>query len=210
MIRIIVADDHAMVRAGVKQMLAAETGMLLVGEARNLEETLEAARRLAWDLLILDYALPGGRGLQALKEIKRAHPRRHVLILSTQAEDAIAVSALRAGAAGYVARESASGELALAIRTATSGRKYVSASLADRLARALGKGQQGLAHESLSGREMRVMRMIASGAPITHIARELGLSPNTVSTYRLRILRKLTLQNNADLVRYAARHGLGK
>lgn len=199
-----------MVREGVKQMLAAESGMRLVGEARNLEEALEVTRRLAWDVLILDYALPGGRGLQALQEIKRAHPRRHVLILSTQAEDAIAVSALRAGAAGYVGKESASGELALAIRTAISGKKYVSASLADRLARALGQGPQGLAHESLSEREMRVMRMIASGKSITHIAKELGLSPNTVSTYRLRILRKLKLENNADLVRYAVTHALGK
>ena len=210
MTRIIVADDHAMVREGVKQMLAAESGMRLVGEARNLEETLEVTRRLAWDVLILDYALPGGRGLQALKEIKHAHPRRHVLILSTQPEDAIAVSALRAGAAGYVGKESASGELGLAIRTAISGKKYVSASLADRLARALGQGPQGLAHESLSERELRVMRMIASGKSITHIAMELGLSPNTVSTYRLRILRKLKLESNADLVRYAVRHVLGK
>ena len=210
MTRIIVADDHAMVREGVKQMLAAESGMRLVGEARNLEETLEVTRRLAWDVLILDYALPGGRGLQALKEIKHAHPRRHVLILSTQPEDAIAVSALRAGAAGYVGKESASGELGLAIRTAISGKKYVSASLADRLARALGQGPQGLAHESLSERELRVMRMIASGKSITHIAKELGLSPNTVSTYRLRILRKLKLEGNADLVRYAVRHVLGK
>ena len=210
MTRIIVADDHAMVREGVKQMLAAESGMRLVGEARNLEETLEVTRRLAWDVLILDYALPGGRGLQALKEIKHAHPRRHVLILSTQPEDAIAVSALRAGAAGYVGKESASGELGLAIRTAISGKKYVSASLADRLARALGQGPQGLAHESLSERELRVMRMIASGKSITHIAKELGLSPNTVSTYRLRLLRKLKLESNADLVRYAVRHVLGK
>jgi two-component system invasion response regulator UvrY len=208
--RIIVAHDHAMVREGVKRMLAAESGMRLVGEARNLEEALKVTRRLAWDVLILDYALPGGRGLQALKEIKHAHPRRHVLILSTQPEDAIAVSALRAGAAGYVGKESASGELALAIRTAISGKKYVSASLADRLARALGQGPQGLAHESLSARELRVMRMIASGESITHIAKELGLSPNTVSTYRLRILRKLKLENNADLVRYAVRHVLGK
>ena len=210
MTRIIVADDHAMVREGVKQMLAAESGMRLVGEARNLEETLEVTRRLAWDVLILDYALPGARGLQALKEIKHAHPRRHVLILSTQPDDAIAVSALRAGAAGYVGKESASGELALAIRTAVSGKKYIGASLAERLARALGQGPQGLAHESLSERELRVMRMIASGKSITHIAKELGLSPNTVSTYRLRILRKLKLENNADLVRYAVRHVLGK
>lgn len=208
MTRIIVADDHAMVREGVKRTLAAERDLRLVGEAGNLEETLEITRRLAWDVLILDYALPGGNGLQALKQIRRAFPQRHVLILSSQADDAIAVSALRAGAAGYVSKESAPGELAPAIRTAISGKKYASASLADRLARELGQGPQGLAHESLSERELRVMRMIASGKSITQIAAELGLSPNTVSTYRLRILGKLKLENNADLVRYAVRHAL--
>ena len=208
MTKIIIADDHAVVRQGVKQILAAEPDMQLVGEARNFEETLEVTRRLAWDVLILDYSMPGGNGLQVLKKIKHAYPRRPVLILSMHPEDAIAVSALRAGAAGYVSKESASEELTVAIRKAVSGKKYVSASLAEKLALELGQGPQGLAHESLSDREYRVMWMLASGKSITHIAKELRLSPNTVSTYRLRILRKLKLENNADLVRYAVRHGL--
>jgi len=206
--KIIIADDHAVVRQGVKQILAAEPDMQLVGEARNFEETLEVTRRLAWDVLILDYSMPGGNGLQVLKKIKHAYPRRPVLILSMHPEDAIAVSALRAGAAGYVSKESASEELTVAIRKAISGKKYVSASLAEKLALELGQGPRGLAHESLSDREYRVMWMLASGKSITHIAKELRLSPNTVSTYRLRILRKLKLENNADLVRYAVRHGL--
>lgn len=208
MTKIIIADDHAVVRQGVKQILAAEPDMQLVGEARNFEETLEVTRRLAWDVLILDYSMPGGNGLQVLKKIKHAYPRRPVLILSMHPEDAIAVSALRAGAAGYVSKESASEELTVAIRKAISGKKYVSASLAEKLALELGQGPRGLAHESLSDREYRVMWMLASGKSITHIAKELRLSPNTVSTYRLRILRKLKLENNADLVRYAVRHGL--
>ena len=208
MIKIIIADDHAVVRQGVKQILAAEADMRLVGEARNFEETLEVTRRLAWDVLILDYSMPGGNGLQVLKKIKHAHPRRPVLILSMHPEDVIAVSALRAGAAGYVSKESASEELTVAIRKAVSGKKYVSASLAEKLAGELGEGPRGLAHESLSDREYRVMWLMASGNAITHIARELALSPNTVSTYRNRILKKLKLDNNADLVRYAVKHGL--
>jgi DNA-binding NarL/FixJ family response regulator len=206
--KIIIADDHAVVRQGVKQILAAEPDMRLVGEARNFEETLEVTRRLAWDVLILDYSMPGGNGLQVLKKIKRAYPRRPVLVLSMHPEEAIAVSALRAGAAGYVSKDSASEELTVAIRKAVSGKKYVSASLAEKLALELEQGPQGLAHESLSVREFRVMWMIASGKSITHIAKELSLSPNTVSTYRLRILKKLKLENNADLVRYAVKHGL--
>ena len=208
MIKIIIADDHAVVRQGVKQILAAEADMRLVGEARNFEETLEVTRRLAWDVLILDYSMPGGNGLQVLKKIKHAHPRRPVLILSMHPEDVIAVSALRAGAAGYVSKESASEELTVAVRKAVSGKKYVSASLAEKLAGELGEGPRGLAHESLSDREYRVMWLMASGNAITHIARELTLSPNTVSTYRNRILKKLKLDNNADLVRYAVKHGL--
>ena len=208
MIKIIIADDHAVVRQGVKQILAAEADMRLVGEARNFEETLEVTRRLAWDVLILDYSMPGGNGLQVLKKIKHAYPRRPVLILSMHPEDVIAVSALRAGAAGYVSKESASEELTVAVRKAVSGKKYVSASLAEKLAGELGEGPRGLAHESLSDREYRVMWLMASGNAITHIARELTLSPNTVSTYRNRILKKLKLDNNADLVRYAVKHGL--
>ena len=210
MIKIIIADDHAVVRQGVKQILGAEPDMRLVGEARNFEETLEVTRKLAWDVLILNYSMPGGNGLQVLKQIKHAYPRRPVLILSMPPEAVIAGSALRAGAAGYVSKESASEELTVAVRKAVSGKKYVSASLAEKLAGELGEGPRGLAHESLSDREYRVMGMLASGKAITHIAKELALSPNTVSTYRNRILKKLKLENNADLVRYAAKHGVLK
>jgi DNA-binding NarL/FixJ family response regulator len=205
---IIIADDHAVVRQGVKQILAAEPDMRVVGEARNFGETLEVVRDLDWDVLILDYSMPGGNGLQVLKKIQKSHPKRPVLILSMHPEEAIAVSALRAGAAGYISKDSASEELPVAIRKAVSGRKYVSAALAEKLALELEEGSAGLTHESLSDREYRVMWMLASGKSITHIAGELSLSPNTVSTYRVRILKKLKVDNNADLVRYAVKHGL--
>ena len=193
---------------GPKQILAAEPDMLVVGEAKNFGETLEVVRTLDWDVLILDYSMPGGNGLHVLKEIKHAYPRRPVLILSMHPEDAIAISALRAGAAGYINKECASEELTVAIRKAVSGKKYVSASLAEKLALELEEGSEGLPHESLSDREYRVMWLIASGKSITNIAEELILSPNTVSTYRIRILKKLKLENNSDLVRYAVKHGL--
>jgi DNA-binding NarL/FixJ family response regulator len=207
---IIIADDHAVVRQGVRQILAAEPDMQVVGEARNFGETLEAVRDLEWDVLILDYFMPGGNGLQVLKQIQKSHPKRPVLILSMHPEEAIAVSALRAGAAGYICKDSAAEELPVAIRKAVSGGKYVSTSLAEQLALELGGASEGLPHESLSDREYRVMWMIASGKSIAHIAKELALSPNTVSTYRLRILKKLKVDNNADLVRYAVRHGLAE
>lgn len=205
---IIIADDHTVVRQGLKQILAAEPDMQVVGEAKDFGETLEVVGKVDWDVLVLDYSMPGDNGLRVLKEIKHAYPRRPVLILSMHPEDAIAISALRAGAAGYIGKECASEELTVAIRKAVSGKKYVSASLAEKLALELQGGSEGLPHESLSDREYRVMWMMASGKSITHIAEELSLSPNTVSTYRVRILKKLKVENNADLVRYAVKHGL--
>jgi len=205
---IIIADDHTVVRQGLKQILAAEADMLVVGEAKNFTETLKVVRTLNWDVLILDYSMPGGNGLQVLKEIKQSFPQRPVLILSMHPEDAIAISALRAGAAGYMNKECASEELTIAIRKAVSGKKYVSAALAEKLAVELEEGSEGLPHESLSDREYRVMWMIASGKSISNIAEELSLSPNTVSTYRIRIFKKLKVENNSDLVRYAIKHGL--
>jgi two-component system invasion response regulator UvrY len=206
--RILIADDHPLVRQGLKQLLAAEPDMTVVGEAKNAEETLELARGVEWDVLILDYSMPGGNGLVVLKEIKRSYPRRPVLILSMHPEDSIAISVLRAGAAGYINKECASEELTVAIRKAVSGGKYVSTSLAEKLALELEDGTRARPHESLSDREYRVMWMLASGKSITHIAEELFLSPNTISTYRIRILKKLKLEHNADLVRYAIKHRL--
>lgn len=205
---ILIADDHTVVRQGLKQILAAEPDMVVVGEAKNARETLDLARTLDWDVVILDYSMPDGNGLNVLKEIKKSYPRRPVLILSMHPEDSIGVSVLRAGAAGYLNKECASEELMVAIRKAVNGKKYISASLAERLAAEIEAGSKGLPHESLSDREYRVMWLIASGKSVTHIAEELFLSPSTISTYRIRILKKLKLENNADLVRYAIKHRL--
>jgi two-component system, NarL family, invasion response regulator UvrY len=206
--KIIIADDHAVVRKGVRQILAEEADLKVVGEAANFEETLRAVRDLDWDVLILDYSMPGGNGLQVLKKIHKSHPNRPILVLSMHPEEVVAIPALRAGAAGYISKDSASEELPAAIRKAVGGEKYVSASLAQRLALELEEGSHERPHEALSDREYRVMWMLASGESITRIAAELSLSPNTVSTYRTRILRKLKLANNADLVRYAMKYGL--
>jgi two-component system invasion response regulator UvrY len=207
-LNILIADDHPLVRQGLKQLLGSETDMAVVGEAKNADEALDLARKLDWDVLILDYSMPGGNGLMVLKELIHAHPRRPVLVLSMHPEDAIAISVLRAGAAGYIHKSCAPEGLAAAIRKAASGGKYVSPELAERLAAELGGAAPVLPHEALSDREYRVMWMIASGKSISTIAEELSLSPNTVSTYRIRILKKLRLENNADLVRYAIEHRL--
>jgi len=206
--KILIADDHPVVRQGLRQILAAEPDMVVVGEAKNAIETLELARKLEWDVAIIDYSMPGRGGLDLLKDLKLAYPQRPVLVLSMHPEDSTAVSVLRAGGAGYVSKECASEELTVAIRKAVSGKKYVSAALAERLALELGGDLKKLPHESLSDREYRVMWLIASGKSIKDIAEELVLSPNTISTYRARILRKLNLENNAALVRYAISHQL--
>lgn len=207
-VRVLIADDHVVVREGLKQILAMEPDFAVVGEARTIAEAVAFSRIPDWDVLVLDYSMPGGNGLLALMEIRRACPDRAVLMLSVYPEDTFAISALRAGAAGYVNKDCASDELALAIRKVAAGKKYVSSSLAEKLALELEGGSEGLPHEALSDREYRVMWMLASGQSISRIADELGLSPNTVSTYRLRVLKKLKFRTNADIVRYALKHGL--
>jgi two-component system, NarL family, invasion response regulator UvrY len=207
-VNVLIADDHAVVREGLKYILSQTPDMNVIGEAGNAQETLQAAHDLAWDVMVLDYSMPGGKGMTILKSIKESFPSRPVLMLSVYPEDPIAVSALRAGAAGYVNKASVIGELTGALRTALSGKKYVSAALAEQLAAGLQGGAKGALHEALSDREYRVMWMLANGKSISQIAQELLLSPNTVSTYRNRILKKLALENNAGLVRYALKYGL--
>ncbi len=207
-VNVLIADDHAIVREGLKHILTGAPDMKVVGEAGNAQEALQAARNLAWDVMVLDYSMPGGNGFSVLKAIKQAFPSRPVLMLSVFPEDSIALSALRAGAAGYMNKACAMEELTFAIRKAVGGKKYVSAALAERLAAGLENGAKSSPHESLSDREYRVMWMIANGRTISQIAKELLLSPSTVSTYRNRILTKLALDSNAGLVRYAIKHGL--
>ncbi len=205
---VLIADDHAVVREGLKHIVNRAPDMKVIGEAGNAQETLQAARNLEWDVMILDYSMPGANGMTVLKSIRESFPSRPVLMLSIYPEEAMALSALRAGAAGYVNKGCASEELTVALRKAISGKKYVSATLADRLAAGLEDGTKAAPHESLSDREYRVMWMLAKGKSISLIAEELVLSRSTVSTYRTRILKKLTIENNAGLIRYAIKHRL--
>jgi two-component system, NarL family, invasion response regulator UvrY len=207
-VNVLIADDHAIVREGLKLIISLEPDMKVIGETGNAQETLQEARDLAWDVMILDYAMPGGNGLSVLKSIKESFPSRPVLMLSIYPEGAMAVSALHAWAAGYMNKECAVEDLIVAIRKAVSGKKYVSAALAEQLAAGPQHGAKDVLHDSLSDREYRVMRMLANGRSISQIAEELLLSPNTVGTCRNRILKKLALENNVGLVRYAMKYGL--
>ena len=206
--KVLIADDHPVVRHGLKQILSAHPDVVVVGEAKNGNEALELARKLDWDVAVLDYSMPGRSGLELLTEIKREFPQRPVLVLSMHPEEVHARRVLKAGGAGYMNKESAGEELAAALRKVVSGGKYVSASFAEKLAMELTPDAQKPPHETLSDREYRVMWLLASGKPINHIGKEMFLSPSTISTYRIRILRKLGLASNAELVHYAIKHQL--
>jgi DNA-binding NarL/FixJ family response regulator len=206
--RILIADDHPVVRTGLKQILAPERDMLVVGEARNGQEALELGRTLDWDVAVLDYSMPGRSGVDLLKEIKRHHPNRPVLVLSMHPEELHATAVFKAGGSGYLNKESASEELTNAIRKVAKGGRYVSVALAEKLAEEISSGRDKEPHELLSDREYRVMWLLATGKSISRIAKEMILSPSTISTYRTRILRKLSLTNNAQLVHYAIKRQL--
>ena len=207
MIRILIADDHAVVRRGLRQTVSEESDMTVVGEASNAQELLGLTRKVPCDVVVLDISMPGRSGLDALKELRQEWPRLPVLVLSMHPEDQYAVRTLRIGAAGYLTKESAPEELVKAIRKAVSGGKYVTPSLAEKLALDLAKDGERPPHETLSEREYQVMCLIASGRSVTEISVELSLSVKTISTYRARILEKMGLRNNAELVHYAiSRH----
>ena len=201
-IKVLIADDHAVVRRGLREILAAEQDMVVVGEAKDGHDALELARKLDWDVAVLDYSMPGRNGLELIKEIKRERPGRPVLILTRLPEEAHAAQVFKAGGAGYINKESANEELTAAIRKVVNGGKYVSPAFAEKLA------SEKPLHESLSDREYRVMWLLASGRQINQIAAEMYLSPSTISTYRARILKKLRLTDNAALVRYAVKYQL--
>src|SRR5712692_11721011 len=206
--RILIADDHPIVRHGLKQVLASDPDLVVVGEAANGDEALALARAVEWDVAILDFSMPGRSGFDLLDDLKREFPGRPVLVLSIHSEQLHAARVLKAGGAGYITKESAPQELTKAVRKVAAGGKYVSASLAELLASDLGSDPRRHLHEKLSDREYRVMWLLASGKQINEIAKEMALRPSTVSTYRTRILRKLGLRNNAELVHYAVRQQL--
>lgn len=207
--RVLITDDHAVVRRGLEQILADAYEDIVFGEATNAEQAIELVEHGDWDVVILDISMPGRSGLDALKEIKKLRPAIPVLILSIHPEDQYARRVLKAGASGYMTKESAPEELVNAINKVVSGGKYVSAALAEKLAVDLEIDDTGmLPHKRLSDREYEVLLLIASGHTISEIADKLALSVKTISTYRTRILEKTNLKSNADLVRYAIQNGL--
>jgi DNA-binding NarL/FixJ family response regulator len=208
MIRILVADDHAVVREGVKQILANLDDMKVSGEAGSGPETLAMLDRQDYDLVLLDISMPGRSGLEILEDIRNVRPKLPVLVLSMHPEEQYALRALRAGAAGYLTKASAPQELIGAIRKAAKGGKYVTASLAEKLAFQLDMDAVKPRHETLSNRELQIMLMIAAGKSVSEIAAELSLSVKTVSTYRVRLLAKLGMKTNAEMMRFAIEEGL--
>jgi two-component system, NarL family, invasion response regulator UvrY len=206
--RVLIADDHPVVRRGLRQMLDAEQDLDVVLEAKDGHEVIEQSARIAWDVAVLDYNMPGKGGIELVKELRRRYPERPVLVLSMYPEDRYALRLLKAGASGYLNKESAADELVGALRKVAGGGRYVSAALGEKLAQAMAGDGDEPAYEKLSDREYQIMWLIASGKTVGEIARQLFLSPNTVSTYRTRIFGKLAVKNNSELMRYAIRHQL--
>ncbi len=202
MIHVLIADDHEVVRRGLKDILESERGMRVVAEAASGTDAVALARKTRLDAIVLDISMPGMSGLDALKELKAICPDVPVLILSIYPEEQYAVRVLKAGAAGYLTKDTAPEELVVAVRRVISGRKYVSPSLAERLACELEEGIDKLPHERLSDREFQLLLMIARGRTVGEIALELSLSVKTVSTYRSRVLEKMGMRNNAEIMRY--------
>lgn len=208
MTRILIADDHAVVRRGIKEILAERFEKTEFTEVANAQEALSAVRNQSWSLVILDISMPGRSGMDVLADMKRARPEVPVLVLSMHPEEQFARRALKVGAAAYLTKENVPEELVKAARRVLAGRRYVTASLAERLAWELTDGADKPLHEILSDREFQVLRMIASGKTVKDIADELALSVKTVSTYRSRILEKTRMRNNAELIRYAIQNHL--
>jgi two-component system, NarL family, invasion response regulator UvrY len=206
MITIVIADDHAVVRRGLKDILADESDMEIGGEASTAQELLDLVRKGSWDAVVLDISLPGRNGLEVLAELKRERPTLPVLIHTMHSEDQFARRALRAGASGYLTKDSAPTELVKALRKIVNGGKYVGAAFAEALASSMDAGAVEAPHQALSDREFEVFRLLASGKTVSEVAEQLSLSVKTVSTYRSRILTKMQMKNNADLMRYALQH----
>lgn len=209
MTKILLADDHAIVRTGVKEIVLRELSGLICGEAGNGEQVLDLIQAEEWDLLILDIAMPGRGGLEVLGHVRAIRPKLPILVLSMHPEDQYGKQVLKAGASGYMNKESAPADLIKAIRTVLAGGRYLSARMAERLVTDLGPQKNVDLHDSLSSREFQVLCKLSSGMTVGEIAQALQLSVPTVSTYRSRILEKLGLSTTAELIRYGIYHHLG-
>lgn len=207
MVNILIADDHAVVRRGIKQILADEPDINILGEASNADQIMEQLKDVKWDLIILDITMPGKSGLDALIEIKQKSPDIKVLILSMHPEEEIAMSAIKSGSDGYLNKDSVPSELIRAIRKVLQGGKYISTSLAETIILSFDKPDKE-PHRNLSEREYQVLCLLASGNTLMQIADKLSLSVKTVSTYRSRILEKMNLKSNVELTHYAIKHKL--
>jgi DNA-binding NarL/FixJ family response regulator len=207
-LNILIADDHAIVRKGLKQILAEIPEQVFIVEAKDGNEVLEKIAKKSFDIVLLDISMPGRSGLDVLKQMKKEQPAIKVLMLSIYPEEQYAVRTLKAGASGYITKESSPDELLDAVREIIQGKRYVTASLAEKLVQNLNYNENLPAHEKLSDREYEVLCMIASGKTLSDISAELSLSIKTVSTYRARILEKLKLKNNMHLTRYVLEHGI--
>jgi DNA-binding NarL/FixJ family response regulator len=208
MYRILIADDHPIVRRGLRQILEENKAVAGVDEAGNGQEALDKVKTGKFDVVMLDISMPGMNGLETLAELKKLKPTLPVLILSIYPEEEYAVRALKGGASGYLTKKSAPDELITAIKKIVRGERYISPSLAEFLATHLAEGKDKPLHEGLSNREFKVMRMIASGRSLKEIAGEMSLSPKTISTFRTRILQKMEMKSNAELIQYSLKNNL--
>ena len=208
MIRVLIADDHAIFRTALREILESRAGMEVVAEAGDSHEAIDLSRKLEPDVLLLDVTMPGRPGIEAVEEVRRLAPKVRILMLTAHPEDQYALRCLKAGADGYMIKGAAFDQLIEAIRRIHGGGKYVSPQLAERIAVNLALGSEIPSHQDLSNREFEVMRLLGSGRTVSQIAEELCLSPKTVSTYRARLLEKLGLKNTAEIVQYALREGL--
>jgi two-component system invasion response regulator UvrY len=206
--RILIADDHAILRKGLKEILLEEYPSAYIEEVGDADSLFKKTINATWDVIITDLSMPGRSGLEALREIKQHSPKIPVLVLSIYPEDQYATRVLKAGASGYINKDAAATELVKAVQRVLLGRKYITPSIAEKLANDLGMDTDKAPHELLTDREFDVMKLLASGKPILEIAKMLFLSPTTISTYRSRILGKMNLKTNADLTRYALHNGL--
>lgn len=205
---VLIADDHPMVRAGLRQFLESDPQVKSIAEASSGQEVMDTLRVGTFDLLILDINMPDRGGLDILRHVQTAHPQMRILVVSGYPERQYAVNVLKAGASGYLPKESAAEELSKAVRVVLSGRRYVSTALAEQLAGELGGDHDQPAHAALSEREFQIFCKLATGNAVSDIAKELFLSVKTVSTYRTRILEKMNFRSNADITAYALRNGL--